>query len=571
MGMGATNTLDRLAASIGGVNGVPPVFKDCADVPNGGVLFALPSLISQGLLRHVDSYFKLTNGYYTLPAIFLLMAFMALSRLKFIEDLKHSAPGEWGKLLGLDRAPEVRTMREKIQQLSENGQPKQWSAEICKDWMAHEPNETGVLYVDGHVRVYHGQQTKLPRHYIARDKLCARAVCDYWVNAMGGKPFFYISKTVDPGMVKVLEEEIIPRLEQEIPNQPTEEELKANPLLPRFTIIVDREGYSPEFTARLWKKRIAIQTYHKYPEEDWDKDEFKQYSAKMPSGEPIDLKLAERGSYIGKKKREKKKGIWVREIRRLKKDNSQGSMITTNFSSDLVTSFIWTTSRWCQENFFGYMRREYNLDRLIDYGLEKMPETTKITNPNYRKTDSEIRKIRSLLIRKKTEFAGITLEDEIDQEHVQEYEQKKGALLEEIRQLENKLEHVKLERKKHPQHVLFKDLPEEHKFQQLRSSGKHLIDTIKMIAYRAETTMASIIREKMTPHSRGTARVLLQEIYTKEADLAVDNENKILIVRLHHMANKCSDDAVRYLCEELNATETVYPGTEYRVRYELVS
>ena len=74
MGMGATNTLDRLAASIGRLDGVTPTFKDCADVPNGGVLLALPALISQGLLSHVENHFELPKGYYPLSSIFILFS-----------------------------------------------------------------------------------------------------------------------------------------------------------------------------------------------------------------------------------------------------------------------------------------------------------------------------------------------------------------------------------------------------------------------------------------------------------------------------------------------------------------
>ena len=240
-------------------------------------------------------------------------------------------------LLGLDRVPEARTLREKIDHLSVYGQPIEWSAELCRDWMADAPNEAGVLYVDGHVRVYHGNQTKLPRHYIARDKLCARATCDYWVNAMDGKPFFYINKAVDPGMLQVLEYEIVPRLEQDVPNQPSPEELKDNPLLSRFTIICDREGYSPSFMARMWEKRIAVTTYIKNPSEDWPKEEFCFHSAKLSSGESVDLKLAERGTHLGKK-------IWVRELRRLRDNCVQGSIVSTNFSFRF--SFV-----FCVDNF----------------------------------------------------------------------------------------------------------------------------------------------------------------------------------------------------------------------------
>jgi hypothetical protein len=571
MGMGATNVLERIEASIGGLNGVKPEFNNCLDVPNAGVLLALPALLSQGLLNHTEKYFRLNRGYYTLSSIFLLMAFMALSRLKFIENLKSVSPGEWGKLLGLDRVPEARTCRNKIKQLVDDGNPKEWSAEICKDWMMGEPNETGVLYVDGHVRVYYGKQTKLPRHYISRDKLCARATCDYWVNTMEGKPFFYVSKTVDPGLLSVLENEIIPRLENDIPNQPTKDELDADPYLSRFTIITDRAGYSPTFMARMWEKRIAVQTYHKYPGEEWDKKEFKEHSIIMTFGQTINLRLAERGVHIGiSKSKKKKRIIWVREIRRLKNNDTQGSIVTTDYKSDLVKSYVAMISRWCQENFFGYMRREYNLDRLMDYELEDISDTTKLINPIYRKLDSEIRKLTSVLNRNKAKFAGITLEGQIDSEKIEKYKQIKGDLLEEINKLQNQINELKVERKKNPKYIHFKDLPDEYKFQQLKSHGKHLIDTIKMIAYRAETAMASIVKEEMTPFDQKNARVFLKMIYTSEGDILVDKQNNILTIRMHHLANNSSDEILRKLCKELTETETVYPGTDYRIVYELL-
>ena len=82
-----------------------------------------------------------------------------------------------------------------------------------------------------------------------------RATTDYWVNAMDGQPFFLLNQAVDPGMLQVLEHEIVPRLEQEVPSQPTREQLAADAKLHRFTLIFDREGYSPEFLRTLKKKR----------------------------------------------------------------------------------------------------------------------------------------------------------------------------------------------------------------------------------------------------------------------------------------------------------------------------
>lgn len=242
--MGATNTMDRLAAMVGDISEVSLDFEASESVPNAGVLFALPALLSLGLLHNTNKYFQLPKGYYGLASIFLLLAFMALARIKSVERLRYCAPGEWGKILGLDRIPEVRTLREKLKILSTEGECTQWGADLCDQWMAADLSSAAMLYIDGHVRVYHGSQTKLPKHHVARERLCLRATTDYWVNAMDGQPFFYINKEVDPGLIQVVEGEIVPRLEQEVPAQPTTEQLDNNPLLSRFTLIFDREGYS---------------------------------------------------------------------------------------------------------------------------------------------------------------------------------------------------------------------------------------------------------------------------------------------------------------------------------------
>ena len=266
----------RLAVSVGlgGEEGIAPEFVPSLDVAGGGVLLALPALLAVGLLRHTDRHFALPRGYYSLFSIFLLLGFMALARLKSMEKLRYEAPGEWGKLLGLDRVPEVRTLRAKVKHLAEHGQPMPWSAALCKDWMNEAPEQAQVCYVDGHVRVYHGEQTKLPKHFVSRQRLCLRAAVEYWVNAMDGQPFFVVHQDVDPGLIKVLEADIIPRLSQDIPGQPSPDALAADPFLHRFIVVFDREGYSPDLMARLWLQRIAAMTYRKCPSDDWPVAEF---------------------------------------------------------------------------------------------------------------------------------------------------------------------------------------------------------------------------------------------------------------------------------------------------------
>ena len=271
MGVAAHNVIGRLAASIGGCGAAAPQFIAALDVPHGGVLCALPALLAMGLLEGAEKYFTLPPAYYAPDSLLMLIAFMTLSRMESLEALRGGAPGEWGKILGLDRAPEIRTLRKKVNAMSHTGKPYEWSAALCRRWMEGEPNQANVLCIDAHVRVYHGQQTALPKHYVAREKLCLRATADYWVSAMDGQPFMVINQVVDPGLIRSIEEEILPALEarhpalakpepEAVPSEatnvtdvPIEGEVLPSAKAPRaphrLTLVFDREAYSPDFFA----------------------------------------------------------------------------------------------------------------------------------------------------------------------------------------------------------------------------------------------------------------------------------------------------------------------------------
>lgn len=560
--MGATNKLGRIAASVGQLNGIEPHFTSSIDVPNGGVLFFLPSLLVSGLLSHCGKFFQLPSGYYRLDSIFIILAFMALARLKSMENLRRCAPGEWGKLLGLDRIPEVKTLRNKVGLLSENDNPSKWAAELSKDWLDDNSEHSGLFYIDGHVRVYTGYKTKLPKHYVSRQKLCLRATVDYWVNALDGQPFFLINKAVDPGLIKVLEEEIVPRLEKDMPNQPSKEQLSSVPFLHRFTLIFDREGYSPDLFLRMKEKNIACLSYHKYPGTDWPEEEFAAKKALLPSGNIVKIKLAERGTRLSNK-------LWVREIRKLTKSGHQTSIISTDYRSELTYVSLAMFSRWSQENFFKYMRQHYSIDRLVEYSTEKIPDTTEVVNPEYRQLSGEIRKKVGFLNRLKKKFAAITFDEEIEPKKTEKYQQKKAELREEILPLSEQVEHLKKKRRDIDKHITIDKLPKDERFTRLSTQSKYLIDTIKMVAYRAETAMANLLREKMSHPNE--ARTLLRSICNSEADLLPDTKAGTLTVRLHQIANHVSSETIRSLCEELNSTETVFPGTNLRMVYELLS
>lgn len=563
MGTACTRIVERVAAATGQIEQANVEFSSLSDVKGGGVLFALPALLLNGLLKYTSKFFKLPIGFYGLNHIFLLLGFLALARVKSIEKLRYESPGEWGKILGLDRIPEVKTLREKISHLSQEKKVAQWGDVLAKNWMEQEPDSAGVLYIDGHVRTYYGSQTKLPRRYVSRQKLALRGVTDYWVNDGIGRPFFKISSPFTTGLQDMLEKDIVPRLCRDVPGQPTKQDLKKDQYLPRFVLIFDREGYSPDFFLRMWKLRIACQTYHKYPTENWPEEEFGDYEVKMPHGEVIKMTLAERGYFMGSK-------IWVREIRKKGESGHQTSVLSTDYCGELTSIAAHMFSRWSQENFFKYMMEHFEIDALMGYELTSLNETKKVVNPSYRQLEGQIKSLAAKLSRRQAKFNTLLLNDtDLSPKKLEKYEQKAGELLEEIQFMQTELEGFKKERKQTKKHIPYEDLPKDEQFQRIAPVRKQFLDTVKMIAYRAETAMAQLLKEKLG--RKDDARPLLREIYKTDVDLLPDGENKTLTVKLHHLTNPQSDRAVQLLCDYLNATETIYPETEFRIIFELVS
>jgi hypothetical protein len=565
MGNATTRSLERVAAAMGALQSAPIEFQVACDVTRGGVLLALPALLAVGLLRYTPQMYQLPNGFYGLDSIFLLLALMALARIRSLEQLRYEAPGEWGKLLGLDRIPEVRTLRAKLKRLCQDlGRAFRWNAALAQEWITRQDAAELYFYCDGHVRVYHGEQTALPRHYVARERLCLRATTDYWINAMDGQPFLYVNKEVDPGLIATLKQDVIPWLEANTNKTPEQERrLVADARAHWFTMVFDREGYSPDLFEQMGKKRIAILTYHKFPQDDWRNEEFATHSVTLAGGETVITQLAERGCQLSN-------NLWVREIRKLTDSGHQTSILTTNFQAPMTTLAVSLFARWSQENFFRYMREHYGLDRLIEYGTEPIPDAILVVNPAWRKLDSQIRSKAGKRHRLAAHFGALVLSEDPTESQVQGFQQRKGNLQEEIQVLDLEIESIKQLRKNTEHHVPVKSLPEEDRFTRLRTERKHFIDTLKMIAYRAETNMASLLREHM---ARGDddARALLRQIFRTDADLVPDLATKTLTVRLHHLTQATHDQAINLLLQELTATQTVFPGTELTLVFKLGS
>jgi len=133
--------------------------------------------------------------------------------------------------------------------------------------------------------------------------------------------------------------------------------------------------------------------------------------------------------------------------------------------------------------------------------------------------------------------------------------------------LEQEFSDVKERMKSTPQHLAWEELPEDQKFERLAPSRKRLTDTVKLVAYRAETALAMIVREKLSHVDE--SRSLVRDLFRSDEDIYPDEAGGVLAVRLHTLANPRSNRVIQHLLDHLNAAEFTYPGTNLRLTYSL--
>ena len=566
MGKACNNVLERVLAIQTGAS-CPITFNNQTDLQHAGVLLALPALISQGLLRYEDE-FNLEKVYYPTSSIFLSLAILSLLRLKTLSAVDSLPSGELGKTIGLDRIPEVKTLRTRIVQFSQKTNINKWSMKLSKDWMKDNTELSAVLYIDGHIKLYYGQETSPPKRFVSRMRLCLSGTTDYWVNDVLGQPFFVVNKTISNGLIQTIKEFLLDKFNSDVPNQPTQQELEKNKYISRYMLVFDREGYSPDFFYDLWQERISIATYKKNVTDKWDKAEFTEYTGTLPFGTQKTIALAERGVLLQNKGSKKK--LWVREIRSNSKSGHQTSIVTTNYTLSIIMIGLYMFARWSQENFFKYMMQEFGIDTLVSYFKEKITDTTLLINPEYRTLENARKKMTSKLNRVKAKFATLTLQFEsIDEKAMEKYISKKDELKEDIEQKVAEIEKIKLQKKSIPRKIIYSELPEIEKFDNVINQRKHFLDTIKLIAYRAETALSNMAKEYMS--HKDESRLLLKQIYKTDANLIVDSENQKLIVEIHRLAHWKDDIVLEKLCAAMNDTETKFPDSNLTLNYKLVS
>lgn len=538
-------TFDRQLAYLGLLDDAAPLFRDGSEVPGVGVLLAIPCLVESGLFRIARKlYGGIGPAFYGLRTTLLTLLLMALLRIKRPEHLKERDPVAFGRLLGLDRAPEVKTLRRKLTRLAAHQRAEPLGAELARLRVDQRGHLMGFLYVDGHVRAYHGERT-ISKAYVARRHLAMPATTDYWVNDRSGDPLLVITGEVDAALTKAF-----PRLLREVRGVVGER---------RVTIVFDRGGWSPKLFRTMIEDGFDILTYRKGKSRRINERRFRRRRAKL-DGRWVTYDLHDQAARFLKGK------LRLRQVTRWCDDGHQTQVLTSRWDLRDIEVAYRMFERWRQENFFKYMREEFLLDALVDYRIEPEDPTRTIPNPERRALDKQIRAARTELGKLEREYGAAAADNtEHRRPTMRGFKIAHGQLGKKLRAARARVAKLLDHRRGVPTRVEIRDLS-ERAVVKLATERKHLTDLIKMLAYQAESDLLALLR----PHyarADQEGRTLLHELFAAAGDLRVcDSE---LHITLAALSSPHRTRAAQALCEILNQTATTFPGSRLRMRFSV--
>jgi transposase len=539
----ADRRVDRLLAYLGMLEDAAPLFCSGPRVPQAGVLLALPTLMASGVFTSARQiYGSLGPAFYGLRTTLVALLLMALLRIKRPEGLKEHAPGDLGRVLGLDRAPEVKTVRRKLRRLAAVGRAAEFGRALAQRRVADRGAALGFLYVDGHVRVYHGQRT-LPKAHVARRRLAMPATTDYWINDAAGEPLFVVTAEANAGLVKMLPDVLA--------------EIRALVGERRVTVVFDRGGYSPKLFQKLLADGFDLLTYRKGRSRPVPRARFTGHEAVL-DGIKVSYLLADQGvRLLGGTLR-------LRQVTRLTDAGHQTPILTSRRDLPAVEIAFRMFERWRQENFFKYLREEYALDALVDYEVVPDNPAREVPNPRRREITAKLDQARAEFARLTAEYGTAAL---LNPEHTRPtmrgFKIAHGQLAARLRKAFERVTALEQARAATPvrlpvQAVVKTDVVK------LAPERKLLTNLLKMVAYQAESDLV----HRVAPHYRRTTdegRTLIQAALASSADLEVAGNE--LRVSLEPLSSPHRTRAIAALCDDLNTRPVLFPGSRLRLRY----
>lgn len=545
---------DRLLARQGLLADAAPLFAPAEHLPRAGVLLAAPVLVKHGVLSvFQEVYGALQPSFYGLRTLVLTLHVMALLRIKHPENLKEYAPDDLGRVLGLDRAPEVKTVRRKLGELADRKQGQQLMQALARQRIAQQQDALAFLYVDGHVREYHGQEslgkTKKPQSPVART-----ATTDYWVNDAQGSPLLVVSSEMNAALTQVL--------------KPILEQVKA--LVPagqRLSVLFDRGGFSSRLFCLLIDSGFDVITYRKGKKRLLTQSSFGEHTLDI-DGRCVKYQLCDQAKVrVGRLRPPRKKRrrgeqpqfLWMRQVSVLRQDGGQTQVLTNRTDLAAAEVVYRLFARWRQENYFKYMEAEFALDALVEYGVEETSPEGDRPNPKRRPVEKRLRQARAEVVRLQAALGEqAEANEERERPTMRGFKIAHAGLRAQLQAAEGSVSRLEQKLERMPKRIPASDV------KVLKKEKRYVVDAIKMTAYQIETELLEMLREHYA-RTEDEGRTFLQSAFQSCGRLEVGANE--LRVTLAAQSSPHRSRALAALCEKLNALATCFPGTNLRLHF----
>jgi len=546
---------DRALARLGLLADAVPLFADAESLPRAGVLLAVPLLARHGLIEtFAKLYHSIGPAFYGLRTIVVTLFLGALLRIKRPEHWKEYRVEDLGAILGLDRAPEVKTVRRKFTRLAAMGRGKQLMEELARRRIVEDPQRAAFLYVDGHVREYHG---KFPLFEAkkAQRQVVTPAATDTWVHDAHGEPLLVVTSEMNAKLTQVLEP-ILADVRRLVGDGR------------RMTVIFDRGGFSPKLFARLLAAGFDVITYRKGKTRKLAARRFALQRQKIDDAwreyEICDRPRVRVGALPAKGKRKRKSGkagkrhLWMREVRVAREDGRQTPILTNRQDLSAVRVAYRMFHRWRQENYFKYAAEEFALDALVEYGAEDVSEAVDRRNPQWLRLTRRLKEARAEVARFQSELGKeAAANHEATRATMRGFKIAHAGLREQLQKAEARVQRLLEQRQKTPQRIPASDL------KTLKSEKKLIADAIKMAAYQVETQLLGMLQDHYA-RADEEGRTLLHAAFQSPARLEIAAGE--LRVTLGRQSSPHRTTALAALCQQLDALAVPFPGTHLRLR-----
>jgi hypothetical protein len=539
--------------------GAEPAFAPGARYPLAGLLLALPARAGTGLLQTArDVYGRLRNGFYGLELVLVACVFLALLREPRAEGATRVPPAALGRVLGLDRAPEVKTIRRKLAEFAGAGKAADWQMAIARRHAQQRPDELGFLYIDGHTRAYFGTRDVQKMH-LGRLGRPGPGTEETWVTGGAGDPLVVVIAEPSASLAAQIKD-LLPDLRAIAGDG-------ARPVL-----CFDRGGWSPDLFAVIAAAGFDLLTYRKAGAgkkiPDLPPDAFAAVFFTGDDGRDCGYDLASTSVELPVTSGEHKgEVLTLRQVTRRGKGH-QVHILTTRGADALpaAAAVYRMTSRWREENYFRYARAHFALDALDSCAAAPDDPGRLVPSPAKKTAAAAVRTARTALATAESaqqrelgslHHPAAGTSTVITSQMLAKLDAPAGAA-------RRKLEAAQAAAKATPAKIpLSQHNPD---MVRLDAETRLITHAIRMAAFNAETALARALNGAYA-RAGDEAYTLIREALTASGDIIPGDGT--LTIRLDPLSAPRRTRAIAALCDQLNATATRYPGTQLTLRYEI--